>query len=77
MIADCYAWLSDFAHPNFLSHGSALEAQGRSGRMRILHEARLGPKELSTLGYLDISAALFLGFFDDFGAAAGKAFPTP
>jgi len=46
MIADCYAWLSDFAHPNFLSTSSAIEPQGGTGRMRILHDVELGPREL-------------------------------
>jgi hypothetical protein len=77
MIADCYAWLSDFAHPNFLSMGSAIEAQDNTGRMRILHDVELGPRELSTLGYLDISAKLFLKLFDDFADRAADAFPAP
>jgi hypothetical protein len=74
MVADSYNWLSEFAHPNFLSHSSALEPQGRTGRMRILHDVELGPKELSTLGYLEISAGLFLQLFDDLGEHATRAF---
>lgn len=45
--------------------------------MLIRHDADLGQKKLSSLGYLDISAALFLKLFDDFGARAAAAFPVP
>ena len=74
MISDCYAWLSDCAHPNFLSMGSAIVVDDQIGGIRIRHNMDLRREEMTTLGYLDISAKLFLQLFDDFAAHSDNAF---
>ena len=74
MIADSYAWLSECAHPNFLSHASAIEADLENHRLLIHHSGPLRPEELSTIGYLDISAGLFLALFDDMGTRSSRVF---
>lgn len=74
MLADCYAWLSDFAHPNFLSGDSAICLDKAAGRFEFRHGGALSQEELEQLGYLAISAELFVDFFDDLADLTAKAF---
>jgi len=76
MLADCYAWLSDFAHPNFLSGSSALKLNRSLGRLEFRHGFGLSEEEIGHLGYLDISAALFIMFFNDLTEMVPSAFPA-
>lgn len=74
MLTDCYAWLSEFAHPNFNSSDSALRLNAKLLRFEFRHGGALSREEADLLGYLDISADLFLQFFDDLGPLAATAF---
>lgn len=73
MIRDCYEWLSEFAHPNFLSNSSSLALDKQLNRFQFRHGGPLSELEAGTLGYLDISAKLFIDFFDRLGTLKDEA----
>jgi hypothetical protein len=81
MLADCYGWLSETAHPNFNSSDAALRLNTERAGFEFRHGEALSDEEAELLGYLDISAELFLLFFDELGTLAATAFgrsePTP
>ncbi len=70
MLKDCYTWLSEFAHPNFLSNSTAFTLDKANGRMVFRHEGDLQEKDFELLGYLSISATIFTQLFDTFGQRA-------
>jgi hypothetical protein len=72
MISDCYAWLSEFAHPNFNSNDSAIRLINDGIAFR--HGEDISEDELKLLGYLSISAGLFVAFFDQLGTFASAVF---
>ena len=72
MVVDCYAWLSEFAHPNFNSNDGGIRLAGSGFEFR--HGEQISESELNLLGYLDISALLFPTLFDDLGTKASQAF---
>lgn len=74
MLADCYAWLSEFAHPNFNSSDAALRLDADRNGFSFRHGGELVTEELQLLGYLDISASVFIRVFDDLGQLATDAF---
>jgi hypothetical protein len=73
-LRDCYDWLSEFAHPNFLSNSSALTLDKETGRIVFRHDGELIARDLDIIGYLWISAELFLECFDRFGVQPEAAF---
>jgi len=76
ILQDSHAWLSEFSHPNFNSNSSGFRQLKESGRFEFRHEEKLQKQELSLLGYLDISAKLFLGLFDALNPLAQRAFAS-
>lgn len=74
MLADCYAWLSEFAHPNFNSIDAAIRLSQERGGFEFRHGGPLSEGEIEQLGYLDISAGLFVRLFDELSALSEKAF---
>jgi hypothetical protein len=66
MIQDNYDWLSEFAHPNFLSNVSAFSLDKEQNRIVLRHGSDLRKEDLHLLGYLDISNGLFIVLFDAF-----------
>ena len=65
MLRDGYDWLSEFAHPNFLSNNSAFTVDKANRRFVFRHEDNIQESDLQLLGYLDSSAFLFIRLFDD------------
>lgn len=66
MILDCYNWLSEFAHTNFLSNISALTLDKPNHRFLIRHERALQKEDFQLPGYIDISCSLFVSLYDAF-----------
>ena len=66
MIRDGYDWLSEFAHPNFLSHSSAFTIDKANRRFVFRHEDDIQERDFDLMGYLDISAFVFIRLFDDY-----------
>jgi hypothetical protein len=73
MLKDIYGWLSEFAHPNFLSNSSAFKLDKPSGRMVFRHDNDLQESDFQQAGYLSISAKLFIAMYDIFDRQAGAA----
>lgn len=65
MLYDCYSWLSDYCHPNFLSSASSYVLDRSTGTMRFSHGEGLHEDDMDLVGYLDISCVAFNMFFDD------------
>jgi hypothetical protein len=65
MLRDCYNWLSDFAHPNFLSNCSAFTVDKVNRRFVFRHEGDIQESDFELMVYLEISAGLFIHLFDD------------
>jgi len=73
VLQEGYAWLSEFAHPNFCSHSNAFKLDKATGRMVFRHEDELRKEDdLQHVCYLAISAQLFVAMYDVFGAQAEK-----
>ena len=65
MIRDGYDWLSNFVHPNFLSHTLAFKPDKTNRRFVFSHEGRFREVDFEHVKLLDISTFLFLRLFDD------------
>lgn len=74
MLADCYGWLSEFAHPSFNSSDAALRLNHQRCGFEFRHGGDLSPEEIQMLGYLDISANVFTQVFDDLVRLSDQAF---
>lgn len=74
MLADCYGWLSEFAHPNFNSSDAALRLNHQKHGFEFRHGGDLSADEIHMLGYLDISANVFTQVFDDLVRLSDQAF---
>lgn len=75
ILADCYSWLSDFCHPNFLSAATAYDLDAQNGIMRFRHTDELSERDVGLLTYLSISASTFKIFFDDMNELEKTALP--
>lgn len=64
VLKDCYSWLSEYAHPNFLSNSTAFRVEQPNGRLVFHHENELHEGDFQLLDYFAISAELFLILFD-------------
>jgi len=73
MLKDCYGWLSEFAHPNFLSNSSAFSLDKSTGRFVFRHSADLQESDFQLVHYLSLSARLFIELFDRFAKEAESA----
>lgn len=74
MLADCYGWLSEFAHPNFNSSDAALRLNSQRQGFEFRHGGELSDDEIQMLGYLDISANVFTRVFDDLARLSDEVF---
>ena len=63
-LRDTYDWLSEFAHANFLSHSSAFTVDAANRRFVFRHDSELQERDFDLIGYLEISAGLFVILFD-------------
>ena len=66
MLLDCYNWLSDFAHPNFLSNASSFSIDIPNRRFLFRHEGDTQESDFQLIIYLELSAMLFVRLFDDY-----------
>jgi hypothetical protein len=66
IIQDCYDWLSEFAHPNFLSNKSAFALDKLNHRFILRHSNEFQESDFELLSYLSFSAGLFIFLFDAF-----------
>jgi hypothetical protein len=66
MLLDCYNWLSDFAHPNFLSNASSFTLDTPNRRFIFRHEGHIQESDFQLITYLEMSAMLFVRLFDDY-----------
>jgi hypothetical protein len=62
MLRDTYDWLSEYAHPNFMSNQSAFINKGRSFTFR--HEGDLNENDMQLPSYASMGGRLFLILFD-------------
>jgi hypothetical protein len=65
MLMDSYNWLSDFAHPNFLSHCSAYTIDKANRRFVFRHQGDIQESDFELMVYLELSAGVFIAIFDD------------
>lgn len=74
MLQDCYDWLSEFSHPNFLSNISAFTLDRPNNRFVLQHgHGHPRQEDFQLPGYLDLSAALFVYLFDEFTRRADES----
>jgi hypothetical protein len=66
VLAECYAWLSEFAHPNFCSNKTAFHLDKQKQTMVFRHGGDLQEGDFQLLGYLELSAMIFPKLFDYF-----------
>lgn len=72
MLMGTYAFLCEFAHPNFHSYSLALHID-RERRLVIFRDDQGSRnEEFGLIGYLDISNGLFVDLFDRFGACVER-----
>jgi hypothetical protein len=50
-LEDTYSWLSDFAHPNFLSHSAAFKLDKENHRMVFGHDNQLEERDFQLVAY--------------------------
>lgn len=65
MILDCFGWLSEFSHPNFLSNQSAYRL--KSDKFVFRHEGGLLEEDFQLPAYVILGAGLFTAVFDALG----------
>ena len=66
MLLDNYNWLSDFAHPNFLSNASSFSLDKPNRRFVFRHEGDIQESDFQLVVYLEMSAMLFVPLFDHY-----------
>ena len=64
ILKDSYEYLSDFCHPNFHSNLVAIELDESVPEFIFRHGHPMRDKEFNLIGYLLLSAPLFVGLFD-------------
>lgn len=73
ILRDTYNWLSEFAHPNFLSNQTAFRLDKPNGCFVLQHQNAIRKEDFQLFGYLSISAALFLSLHDQFAERSEQA----
>lgn len=70
MVRDCYQWLSEFSHPNFLSNQSAYRLE-QDGRILFRHNDELAKEDYQLPGYAALGGEIFLILYKDFEKLIG------
>lgn len=70
MLNESYRWLSEYAHPNFLSMQSAFTGDG-SGRLVFRHGGGLRKGDFEAMHYVALSGEIFVHLFDELGKRIG------
>jgi hypothetical protein len=65
LINDCYSWLSDLCHPNFLSSSSSFIVDNKKNEFIFRNELTNSPNDCKIIFYLAISSDFFALFFKD------------
>jgi hypothetical protein len=73
LLSDCYSWLSEFAHKNFLSNKCSFNLDRTTGSLVFRHGGDLQESDFQLVSYIEMSAALFPTLFDTFGEQTEKA----
>jgi hypothetical protein len=66
VLRDAYDWLSEFAHPNFLSNFSAFSLDKRQHQMVLRHGEQIRKEDFQLAEYLDVGALVFVVLLDAF-----------
>ena len=64
ILTDCYKFLCEFSHPNFHSNTVAFELDKETQEFKIRHYDPMRDKEFEIIGYLLLSAPIFVALFD-------------
>ena len=64
ILQDAYNWLSEFAHPNYLSNSSAFKLDKPTQSFVFRHDSDLQESDFEVVSYLWVSAELFVILFD-------------
>jgi hypothetical protein len=72
LLADCYGWLSEFAHPNYCSNKTAFHLNKEKRAMVFRHDGDLQESDFQLVGYLELSAKTFPQLFDYFGSESER-----
>jgi hypothetical protein len=75
MLKNIYAWMSEFAHPNFCSNKTAFTVDKEEGRMLLRKEEELRGDHFQMLGSLDMSAMMFDWLLTDFTRRLDEVLP--
>jgi hypothetical protein len=72
IVRDTYDWLSEFAHPNFLSNQTAFKLDKANGRFLFDHASAIRKEDFQLFSYLLLSASFFLPLHDQFAERSEK-----
>jgi hypothetical protein len=64
ILTDCYKFLCEFSHPNFHSNTISFELDKESQGFKIRHYDPMRDREFDIIGYLLLSAPIFVALFD-------------
>lgn len=72
LLQDCYSWLSDYAHPNFLSNVAAFTLDKKNNSMVIRNSTELNKDELNLVGYFGLCSVAFEFLFAEQASRASS-----
>lgn len=64
LLKESYEWLCEFCHPNFHSNAVAIDIDKSVPEFRFRHGQPMRNHEFNVLGYLMLSASIFVELFD-------------
>ena len=67
MLTDCYLYLCEFSHPNFHSNSIAYDLDKPNSQFILRHSKPMRDIEFKLIGYLLLSAPIFIDLFDKVG----------
>lgn len=74
ILRDNYEYLSEYAHPNYLSHTGAFRLDKPNSRMILRHNEGLNEKETELVHYATFSDTIFQDFLEFFVDKFNKCF---
>jgi hypothetical protein len=77
ILTECYAWLSEFAHPHFCSNKTALHLDKQRHSMVFRHSDDLQEGDFQIVDCLELSAMIFPKLFDYFGSETERLLAEP
>jgi hypothetical protein len=64
IMRESYEFLSEFCHPNLFANSIAFDLDSSASEFRFRHEMPIREREFNLVGYLLISASIFIEIFD-------------